>query len=120
LLQGTEVFEIANVVSDPGIRKQIDQFGTPEFRDKMRWAYLSRGPSRLIGHNFPKTKFVPDWRSFRDAWYTKYDWLEYSVEKMLHIVSIVSFSNLQVVIHNLDMMFSQSRGLKIGRDICKN
>jgi hypothetical protein len=26
-----------------------------------------------------------------------------------------SFSNLQVIIHNLDMMFSQSRGLKIGR-----
>ena len=44
----------------------------------MRWAYLSRGRNRLIGHNFPKG---PDRRSFLDAWYAKYDWLEYSVEK---------------------------------------
>jgi hypothetical protein len=41
LLQGTEVFDLANVVSDPGIRKQIDQFGTPEIRDKMRWVFIS-------------------------------------------------------------------------------
>ena len=47
----------------------------------MRWAYLSRGHTRLIGHNFTKTKFGPDWRSFLDAWYNKYDWLEDSVEK---------------------------------------
>jgi hypothetical protein len=47
----------------------------------MRWAYLLRGRNRLIGHDFPKTKFGPDWISFLDAWYTKYDWLEYSVEK---------------------------------------
>ena len=47
----------------------------------MRWAYLSRGRTRLIGHNFPKRKIGPDWRSFLDAWYTTYDWLEYSVEK---------------------------------------
>ena len=47
----------------------------------MRWAYLSRGRTRLIGHNFPKRKIGPDWRSFLDAWYDKFDWLEYSVEK---------------------------------------
>jgi hypothetical protein len=47
----------------------------------MRWAYLTRGPSRLVGHKFPKTKFGADWRSFLDSWYKKYDWLEYSVEK---------------------------------------
>jgi hypothetical protein len=62
-----EVFGLENVVPDPGIRKQIDQFGTLEIRDKMRWAYLSRGWSHFIGHNFPKTKFGPDWRSFRDT-----------------------------------------------------
>lgn len=82
----------------------------------MRWAYLSRGLSRLVGHNFPKTKFGPDWRSFRDAWYTKYDWLEYSVEKdVAYCFHCFFFSNLQAIVHNLDMMFSQSRGLKIGR-----
>ncbi|XP_047087880.1 zinc finger MYM-type protein 1-like [Lolium rigidum] len=75
------MFDLANVKKDPGMRRAIDEFSTPQIRDKMRWAYLSRGPSRLLGHNFRKTKFGPDWRSFLDAWYTKYDWLEYSVEK---------------------------------------
>ena len=75
------MFDLANVIADPGIRKPIDKFGTSEIRDKMRWAYLSRGPSQLFGHKFPKTKFGPDWRGFRDVWYTKYDWIEYSVEK---------------------------------------
>ena len=69
------------MVADPGVQRPIDEFGTPEIRDKMRWEYLSRGRNRLIGHNFPKTKFGPDDRSFLDAWYAKYDWLEYSVEK---------------------------------------
>ena len=76
-----ESFDIANVVADPGVRRRIDEFGTPEIRDKMRWEYFSRGRNHLIGHNFPKTKFGPDDRSFLDAWYAKYDWLEYSVEK---------------------------------------
>ena len=75
------MFDLANVISDPGMRRPIDEFGTPEIRDKMIWAYLSKGRSHLIGPNFPKTKFGPDWRRFQDAWYTKYDWLEYSVEK---------------------------------------
>jgi hypothetical protein len=43
----------------------------------MRRAYLFR----LIGHNFPRSKFGKDWRSFQEAWYKQYDWLEYSVEK---------------------------------------
>ena len=40
------------MVYDPGIRRQIDEYATSEIRDKMRRAYLSRGRSRLIGHNF--------------------------------------------------------------------
>ena len=75
------MFQKANVVADPGVRRPIDGYGNPEIRDKMRWAYLSRGRTRLIGHNFPKTKFDPDWRGFLDAWYTNFDQLEYSVEK---------------------------------------
>ena len=50
------MFDLANVIADPGIRRPIDEFGTPKIKDKMRWAYLSRGPSRLIGHNFPKNQ----------------------------------------------------------------
>jgi hypothetical protein len=66
------------VVPDPGIRRPIESYGTAEIRDKMRWAYLSRGRNRLVGHSYPKN---PDKRSFLEAWYSKYDWLEFSVEK---------------------------------------
>lgn len=69
------------MVSDPGIRRRIDEYATPRIRDKMRRAYLSRGRSCLIGHSFPKTKLGADWRSLLDVWYNKFDWLEYSVEK---------------------------------------
>ena len=69
------------MVADPGVRRPIESYGTPEIRDKMLWAYLSRGRIRLIGHNYPKSQFGADWRPFRAAWYDTYDWLEYSVEK---------------------------------------
>ena len=35
----------------------------------------------MIDHEFHKTKFGADWRSFHEEWYDNYDWLEYSVEK---------------------------------------
>nr|XP_051217301.1 uncharacterized protein LOC127334800 [Lolium perenne] len=76
-----EEFDLANVVSDPGMRRPIDDYPTPELRDKMRWAYLCRGRNRLDGHKFHKTKFGPHYRSFLAKWYDQYDWLEYSVEK---------------------------------------
>jgi hypothetical protein len=74
------------VVPDPGIRRPIESYSTPEIRDKMRWAYLSRGRNRLVGHSYPKN---PDKRSFLDAWYSKYDWLEYSVEKNVALLYLI-------------------------------
>jgi hypothetical protein len=56
-----------------------------------------QGPSRLIGHNFSKTKFGLDWRSFRDAWYV-----------------IVSFSDLQASSQFGHDVFTKS-WFKIGR-----
>jgi hypothetical protein len=52
------------VVADPGIQRPIESYGTPEITDKMRWAYLSRGRNRLVGHSYPKN---PDRRSFLDS-----------------------------------------------------
>jgi hypothetical protein len=84
------------VAADPGILRPIESYGTPEIRDKMRWAYLSRGRNRLFGHSYPKN---PDRRSFLDAWYSKYDWLEYSVEKdaafCFHCFLFKSSSNVE-------------------------
>jgi hypothetical protein len=36
-------FSLADVDSDPGTRKQIEEYATQEIRDEMRRAYLSKG-----------------------------------------------------------------------------
>ena len=40
---------------DPGTCKQIEEYATPEIRDEMRRAYLSKGVGCLYGHDFPRT-----------------------------------------------------------------
>jgi hypothetical protein len=45
-------------------------------------AYLLKGPTQPFGHPFPrKPEGSKDARGFCEAWFRKYDWLEYSVEK---------------------------------------
>ena len=100
---------------DPGTRKQIEEYATPEIRDEMRRAYLSKGVGCLYGHDFPQTLFGKDWRNFKEAWYKDYAWLDYSKETNLPIVSIVFFSSLQALVTSLTMMSSLRKGLKIGR-----
>ena len=62
---------------DPGLRIQLDRFA-PNVIDDVRFAYLKNGPTQPTHHNFPPNR---DNRPFRPAWYKKFDWLEYSVEK---------------------------------------
>jgi hypothetical protein len=66
-----------HLVSDPGVRLSIDSFH-PDIRDNVKRAYLTRGPTQPFGHNFSSTR---DNRSFSTTWFTKYDWLKYSVAK---------------------------------------
>ena len=40
-----------------------------------------RGPCRPQGYEFPKTQHGKAMRSFREAWFESYPWLEYSMEK---------------------------------------
>ncbi|KAH7655918.1 Ribonuclease H-like protein [Dioscorea alata] len=39
------------------------------------------GPCQPFGHNFPRKQQGKDLRSFKEMWFQKFDWLEYSVEK---------------------------------------
>ncbi|KAH7665581.1 Ribonuclease H-like protein [Dioscorea alata] len=39
------------------------------------------GPCQPVGHNFPRKQQGKDLRSFKELWFQKFDWLEYSVEK---------------------------------------
>ncbi|XP_057774924.1 uncharacterized protein LOC130993905 [Salvia miltiorrhiza] len=67
-------------VRDPGLRRPIDEFDIA-IRDQIRREYLSMGPCQLVGHNYPKTQFGNQLRSFQYVWYQKFVWLEYSVAK---------------------------------------
>ena len=70
-------FNPEHVISDPGLRIPIDQFG-PNIRDEVRRAFKQKGPTQSSCHNFPKGR---DKRSFQKDWFKQYNWLEYSLEK---------------------------------------
>ncbi|KAI5009344.1 hypothetical protein ZWY2020_011481 [Hordeum vulgare] len=55
-------FNLADLDSDPSTRKQIEDYVTPETRDEMRRAYLSKSVGHLYGHDFPRTRFGKDLR----------------------------------------------------------
>jgi hypothetical protein len=68
---------LVHVVADPALRKPIGRFH-PNIQSDVKRAYLSRGPTQPIGHNFPKKA---DGRVFQSHWFKDYDWLEYSVSQ---------------------------------------
>lgn len=72
-----EVMNSDHIEPDPGLRIPIDDFH-PNIRDEVRLAYVAKGPTRPVGHNYPKDHFD---RKFCETWYKKHPWLEYSVEK---------------------------------------
>ncbi|KAH7673951.1 Ribonuclease H-like protein [Dioscorea alata] len=73
-------FTSNNIVSDPGLRKSIEDFEAG-VRDQVRREYLTRCPCQPIGHNFPQKEYGKQRRSFQEAWFKQHPWLEYSVTK---------------------------------------
>ncbi|KAH7690448.1 Ribonuclease H-like protein [Dioscorea alata] len=73
-------FDPSDIIADTGLRKPIEKYdiGT---RDQVRREYLLMGPCQLVGHNFPRKQQGKDLRSFKELWFQKFNWLEYSVEK---------------------------------------
>ncbi|KAH7650966.1 Ribonuclease H-like protein, partial [Dioscorea alata] len=73
-------FNFNDIVSDPGLRKPIEDFDN-RIRDQVRREYLTRGPCQAIGHKFPQKDYGKQKRSFEDAWFKQHPWLEYSITK---------------------------------------
>lgn len=69
-----------HIEADPALRKPIDRFH-PNIQSDVRRAYLLRGPTQPIGHDFPRKRVGNDIRVFHSKWFKDYDWLEYSVSK---------------------------------------
>ena len=77
-VRGIKEFNQDYIVDDPALRIPIYDFD-PDIRDEVRRAYVLKGPTQLIGHKYPTNG--KDKRSFCEAWYNKYEWVQYSVEK---------------------------------------
>ncbi|XP_022871979.1 zinc finger MYM-type protein 1-like [Olea europaea var. sylvestris] len=71
-------FNVDDLVSNPGICPPSSHM--IQISD-VRMAYLKKGPCQPYGHDFPKRPMGNDNRCFRKEWFSKFHWLEYSIEK---------------------------------------
>jgi len=74
------VLDPEDIIADPRLRKDIDEFD-PNVRDDARREYVLLGPCQPKGHKYPVKKIYGKNRSFHEKWYTNRAWLEYSVSK---------------------------------------
>jgi hypothetical protein len=69
------------IKSDPGLRKQIDDYH-PNLRERVRRKYLENGPCQPRTHHFPMTEIGGIPRRFVPEWFNEFGgWLEYSESK---------------------------------------
>ncbi|XP_015962162.1 uncharacterized protein LOC107486124 [Arachis duranensis] len=74
-------FEVDNLIADPGQRPKISSYH-PNDRDKVRCAYLQKGPCQPRTHDFPQTAYGSSFRRLNPNWFDDYgNWLEYSISK---------------------------------------
>ena len=64
-VEGITEFNPDHIISDPGLRILIDRFA-PNIRDKVRRAFIAKGPTQPMGHKFPSSN---DKRSFKKMVY---------------------------------------------------
>ncbi|XP_028550852.1 uncharacterized protein LOC110098075 [Dendrobium catenatum] len=73
--------DIDNLSIDPGLQPSIWNYDV-NHRDRVRRAYLVKGPYQPKNHNFPQTIIGNVARRFNSKWFEEYpSWLEYSVHK---------------------------------------
>uniref|UniRef100_A0A2N9FVI6 TTF-type domain-containing protein n=1 Tax=Fagus sylvatica TaxID=28930 RepID=A0A2N9FVI6_FAGSY len=71
---------LADLPSDPGLRPRITDYH-PNDRDQVRRAYAQRKARQPKEHNFPYKTYGANNRRFNKGWFTRFDWLEYSIAK---------------------------------------
>jgi len=74
-----EEINLDELQSDPALRMNIYDFH-PSQIEKVRRAYLQRGPFQPKNHTFPQTQVGNFKRRFNPKWFDEYGrWLEYSI-----------------------------------------
>ncbi|KAL7132312.1 hypothetical protein ABFS83_12G065000 [Erythranthe nasuta] len=69
---------LEDLPADPGQRHGILQYNVND-RDRVRTAYLQKGPCQPNNHVFPLTSYGKQNRKFNKLWFAEYStWLEYS------------------------------------------
>ncbi|XP_074377806.1 uncharacterized protein LOC141719333 [Apium graveolens] len=71
-------------------------------RDRIRRAYLSKGPCQLRLTNYPVTLFSGKPRKFNPDWYGAfYDWLEYSESKDAKATKLLRVKQIEKVVEGI-------------------
>ncbi|XP_074362445.1 uncharacterized protein LOC141702716 [Apium graveolens] len=75
--------EVDELEADPGVRKNINIVAlNNKERDRIRRAFLLKGPFQPKNHDFPLTPFGNKNRRFNVSWFEDHPtWLEYSIKK---------------------------------------
>ncbi|KAI5340636.1 hypothetical protein L3X38_019910 [Prunus dulcis] len=71
---------LANLQASPGLGMPMTDY-SPNNRDKIRRAYLQKGPRQPKGHKFPQSNQSGINRRFIVHWFDEFDWLEYNIAK---------------------------------------
>ncbi|KAH7681549.1 Ribonuclease H-like protein [Dioscorea alata] len=75
------LFEESSSTLENRLRPLISTYH-PNDQDKVRRAYLQKGPCQPRNHNFPHTSIGNVLRRFNPSWFDEYgNWLEYSIAK---------------------------------------
>ena len=106
-----EVMNSDHIEPDLGLRIPIDDFH-PNIRDEVRLAYVAKGTTRPVGHDYPRDHFD---RNFCEKWYTKHPWLEYSMEKDAAYCFYCFLFRQDPVDENFGYKPSPKRGIVLGR-----
>ncbi|KAL3825522.1 hypothetical protein ACJIZ3_021551 [Penstemon smallii] len=80
-LSKKSLFELSDLIVDPGLRKKITEYDSNQ-RDDIRRAYLQNGPCQPRKHNFPQKNIGGRLGRFNPDWFDIYgNWMEYSISK---------------------------------------
>ena len=78
--ESAPIYDVDKLEHDPGLRVPISNFGVHD-HDTARRGYILKGPCHLYAHEYPVRKIYGHGRRFNIVWFTKYPWIEYSVQK---------------------------------------
>jgi len=80
-IHAREKVNLDDLICDLGLKKYIFDYDAND-RERVRRAYLQKGPCQPKSHVFPRRQCVSNKWIFRASWFNEHsNWLEYRIEK---------------------------------------